>query len=719
MVDEQLGLEDDPAFGVEEDQDRMEGEPQQRLEKGLVRKREEWEGSPEGDDFQRPIDLLEPNSELHEKLLKYLKERLEYSERQMSQFYARWEVQEKKTNAFINLPEWEEELKRMNEKGQKPQNVSMTIPYQFATISTITTYLLHTFTGRKPMFQVGSYKAETAKSAEMMEEVLQFNADVTRLIKHMHTFLYATQQYNLGVMKVQWEKKKKMRTVTRRRADGTLEKSREERTTFEGNNIETLDPFLFFPDPRVPMSEVNKKGEYVFWRSFEGIHHIKRLEAEGIYKWVDDANEQIPQNQATEGSGTEAGGGRLNFGSSDPLYGPGMQSQEQHTTKFRQLDQGTVEIIPQELGLGDGEVPEKWIFTILNKSQIIQAEPFDADHDMHPVCVAEPYTASRTFGSPGISDMLSPLQDTISWLINSHQDNVRRVLNDMIIVDPSKVEMQDLEQPGPGGVIRLKRHAWGQDVNQAIQQLQVQDVTAQHVQDAEHFMQLGQQISAATDNVMGIQDQGGRKTASEVRITSEAAASRLASQARIISAQALVDLTEMMSMNFQQYLSDDFYIQIVGEKGRQQPLHIGPEHISGEFYYPVHDGTLPMDKTALFQIWQELFQVIAGDEELRQQYDIRRVFEHIAELGGVKNLESMRIDQVATEEQIQGMQAQGQVAPLQEAAGQAGMDPQELQQAAVGVAGGMPENVGEMPREAAPPQTGGGQGIDALVDQLG
>ena len=199
---------------------------------------------------------------------------------------------------------------------------------------------------------------------------------------------------------------------------------------------------------------------------------------------------------------------------------------------FMQVDQGTVEVIPKDLGLGDSTVPEKWLFTILNESQIVQAEPFLADHGRHPVCVVEPYSGGYSFGNLGLLDYLGGMQDLTSWFANSHIDNVRKVLNDMLVVDPSMIEMQDLKNPEPGKLIRLKRTAWGQDVRQAVQQLAVQDVTRAHINDMDTFNRISQQVAAINDNLMGIQAEGGRKTATEVRTSSESAVSRLAAQAR-------------------------------------------------------------------------------------------------------------------------------------------------------------------------------------------
>ena len=54
---------------------------------------------------ERPIDRLVPNSQLHNDVLAKLVGRLDYSERSMQAFYSRWNVNEKKVQAYINLPD--------------------------------------------------------------------------------------------------------------------------------------------------------------------------------------------------------------------------------------------------------------------------------------------------------------------------------------------------------------------------------------------------------------------------------------------------------------------------------------------------------------------------------------------------------------------------------------------------------------------------------------
>lgn len=629
--------------------------------------KDQWPKLTEAQAKEKPLDRLKPGSELHQNVLNYLIQRLEYSERCMGRFYARWRINELKIQAYVNLPDYEQSLKEITDAGGPPKAVTIVVPYSFATVSTITTYLIHTFFGRKPIFQVDSKKMEAVEPAGKMEIVLQYQAEHTRLVKEGFQFFNDCSTYGVGILRTDWKKERKLRTVWDSRGKygflgsllGNQKFSRREmQTVYEGNNVFAQDPFMFFPDPRVPMSQVNRKGEFVFWREFVGKFDLKNMERQGAIKWVDYAG-ALPEVNSTGGN-EQSGRTLLSRGTAqpgrdnDPLF---------NSRTFYQIDQGTIEIIPAELGLGEETYPQKWIFSVANRRQIIQAEPFDTDHGMHPVCVSEPNSLGYGFGQPGIMDFIGPLQDTASWFLNSHIKNVRTALNNMFVVDPSMVEMQDLRNPTDGKIIRLKRAAYGQDVRQALTQLPVMDVTANHVNDLALLMKMSDALSMVNDNMRGQQDAGGRKTATEVRTSGEAAASRLASHARVISSQAMVDLTEQMSLNTQQYMSEEFYLSVVGKEGVRVPIHIEPSGIVGDFTYPINDGTLPLDRVAMLDVWKEILMGVAQDPQLRQSYSIPKIFAFVAELGGARNIESFKL-QVAPDEQMGEMADKGNVIPL-------------------------------------------------------
>jgi hypothetical protein len=632
-----------------------------------------WDGEPTitaGEESEAPITRLAPNSKEHEKVLDYLLKRLDASEKEMTKFYARWVANEIRLQAYVNLPDYQQQLKEMNDRGEPPKVVNIVVPYIFATHSTILTYLLHAFTSRSPLFQVSAHQPSAMKSARQMEMVLQYQAEHMRLVKQLYQFLHDGLTYGVGILRTRWEDTYKTRTVWKSPEQNPMvsrflsmlgvpaegkKAVRETRRVYSGNESTSVDPFMFFPDPNVPMHEVNRRGEFVFWRSFEGKHMIKAMAADGLFFHTENIG-RMPTGSANGETSVRnilAGGNNISGELNRSVRGG---------TDYHQIDQGSVTIIPAELGLGSSDVPEKWLFTIINKNQIVQAEPLGLDHDMHPVAVAEPYSQGYGFGNAGLVDYLGPVQDTLSWYINSHVENVRATLNNILIVNPSMIEMGDLTKPGPGKLVRLKSAAYGQDVRSAISQLPIVDVTSNHLRDFEALMRSGDIMSSVTDNVRGMQDAGGRKSATEARQSIQAATSRLASLSRLISSQAITDLTEQLCLNTQQFLDDEFYFQIAGPDAA--PIHITPEMLVGDFHFPINDGTLPLDRIALLDVWKDVFLSVAGDQQLRQEFDVTGIFKHLADLAGAKELKEFKLNvQVAPEGQIASQAQAGNFAP--------------------------------------------------------
>lgn len=616
--------------------------------------KKEWERFTERDLRKSPIERLTPHSDLHDKVRDYLLERLNSSERKMRTFYARWRVNEMKLQSYIMLDDWEERLKQMNDTGRAPKAVNIVVPYSYAVVSTVVTYLLQSFAGRKPILQAAAYDPALAQVATAMEDMLQYQADRMRLVNVLWQFLQDSQIYNLGVMKCYWQKQQAYRTTTMSDPLLGTGTTRSLRTIYAGNRVENVDPFLFFPDPNVPMSKVAHEGEYVFWRSFVGQHALLKGQSQGKYRYVDAAG-QMPRG------GSYGESARSILASGDSIAGEGS-GHDQRTIRYHQIDECSIEIIPKELNLGPETSPEKWIFTIANKRQIIRAQPFGYDHDMHPVAVTEPYGTGYGFGHAGLVDMISPLQDVMSWLVNSHIENVRSVMNNMFLVDPSKVEMKDILRPEPAKVIRLKRSAFSSDIRHAIQQLPVQDVTSGHSRDLQQFMSLADSLTGVSDNLRGLQSDGGRKTATEVRTSIEAGASRLAATARVISSQALVCLAEQMTLNTQQQLTPSQWKRVLGERGLEAAEMLSSPDFAGDFNFPVNDGTLPMDKVALLDVWREMFMNMSQDPQLAGAYDRAKIFEWIAELGGAKNISQFRM-QVMPDQQIDTQVQAGNLVP--------------------------------------------------------
>jgi hypothetical protein len=335
-----------------------------------------------------------------------------------------------------------------------------------------------------------------------------------------------------------------------------------------------------------------------------------------------------------------------------------------------------IELIPQEWGLGGSRVPQKWVFEVVDEEIIINARPMGAYHDQFPFFSLEPEFDGYSLHSRSPGEVIKPLEDTITWLFNSHYYNVRKVLNDQFVVDPTRIEMADVLDPLPGGVIRAKPAAYGTDLRTAITQLQVQDVTASHLNDTRYVLDLLQRVDGVNDSVLGLISGTGRKTATEVRQGSTFSVSRLKTKAEMLSAMGFSPLALVALQNTQQYYSQDMVFRTAGSLAANLPpfVQVNPESIAGAYDFVPVDGDMPLDRFALANLWRQLFADVARMPEMAGQLDFMAIFSYAAKLAGATEVDQFRI-QTVPDGQLQQQAQAGNVVPI---GGQGGAAGQQL-----------------------------------------
>jgi hypothetical protein len=230
----------------------------------------------------------------------------------------------------------------------------------------------------------------------------------------------------------------------------------------------------------------------------------------------------------------------------------------------------------------------------------------------------------------------------------------------MFVGDPTKLVMKDFKNPEQGLMIRLRPEAYGQNIDTMIKQLTVHDVTATHMQDTKIIAELLQQTLGVNAQLMGMLQGGGRKTATEVRGSTGFSMNRLKTQAEYISAMGFAPLSQILVQSTQQHLDIERMYKLTGDllpQSGEQSILVGPEAIAGFWDYVQVDGTMPVDKLALANLWKEIMLGVGQNEQLMSQYDIGSIFAYTAQLSGAKNISRFKI-QVTPDQQIQqGVQA--------------------------------------------------------------
>lgn len=563
-------------------------------------------------------------------IISYVNNRMLASERSMSDNIARWLEDERQYDA--ELTPTPEVTDRARAAGDTPIYIPLRIPYTYAAVQTYLTYLLALFTKRRPMFQLMGRTDKDVPIASMMENVLHNNAINRGYVLQMHTWLRDALIFNRGIMWRNWYKQVNRNLVTKQRKVmgvnvGEAIREMQETVEDEGNDIFASSPYDTYFDPGVVMQKI-QEGEFVSRVYYETWTKVLTKMQDGQY-W-EHTRTLVPLT------------GTLNWSNRGNRTRPG-DDETVHDSNHRQsieIVDMIIRLIPNDWKLGTSVYPEYWRIITGNGKTILKAEKLEIFE--FPCYVIEPEFDGRSLHTKGMVTMMQPLQELLSWLINSHMDSVRKSINNKMIIDPDKVVWDDVVKNRP--YIRLSQRARGTNPASVVQQLQVYDVTSGHLKDIDMVTDLLTRISAATENFMGVVNQGGRKTATEVRSANTLAGSRIEKTALVIGHQGFMPLTRGLVNGIQDNLSDAFYYRDFVGNDPANLIQIPPEALrEGHFNYPPIDPTIPVDRFQIAQTWQQLIGMVGGSEGMSATYDIQKMLGEWAEQSGIKNLDNFKV----------------------------------------------------------------------------
>jgi len=588
--------------------------------------------------YDYPEDLdLRPGSTLHIFLKNEILKRARASRSVVEKRFNSWNEIDRVLTTYIPTTQAEKDIKTAD--SRKP--VSIIFPYSYAVLDTLMTYMTMAFF-QDPIFRYEGVSPEDTIGAILLEKAIELQCYKMKVPLSLHTMFRDSFAYGIGVTSPGWEVLRGFKNRPKSRIpiigsilDGIVDRTPQKETLFEGSTLSNVDPYLYLPSPNVAAQDV-QKGEYVGWVGKE--NYLSLLEDEGYDNY--SFNAKYTKHVLNKKS----------------IYG---DSQSKRTEKFGESkndfsDDVTtpidviwmyIKLVPKEWKIGTSEEPEKWLFGLAADSVIVKAKPLGLNHDMFPIAVAAPEFDGYTTTPISRIETLFGLQGVVDFMFNSHIANVRKAINDMFVVDPYLINTNDLKDPKPGKLIRMRRPAWGRGVEKAIQQLEVNDITRSNIADTSFIIQWMQKIGATDDPMMGSLRQGGpeRLTKGEFQGTHTGAVSRLEKLARVISIQAMQDIAYMFASHTQQLMSKDVFVKasgrwqedLIAEYGGAKKIQVDPYKINIEYDVVHRDGSVPGGNFAAMGV--QLFNIMAQHPELNQKIDIYRFFEHVIRDAGCKN----------------------------------------------------------------------------------
>lgn len=605
-------------------------------------------------------------SKLHGKIIAAFRDRHKMGKAALALRETQWADNEDIFKAYLPVSE-NDALRRADRKAGKPQFTTVDVPYSYATLLTAHTYLTSVFLSRSPVLQMQGRHGESQQGEQAIEALLDYQLNVGGALPALYVWLLDPGKYGYGILGHYWDSEviststyvDEPVTFLGLPVPGKTKRvlRNQQNPGYVGARHYNVRPQDFEFDPRMPLMRF-QEGEFCIRFDQLGWNKVATREADGVYFNVEQAKKPGYTNPMDRSMGSE----RNNMpGQSDTTLTMG----DSKTPAILNVHEFYFELIPRDFELSGSTRPERWVFTIANEETVISAQPLGLLSNKWPFDVLEHEIGGYELFNRSLLEITRPMNEVMTWLFNSHFFNVRKTLNDQFLVDPSMIVMKDLEDPNPGRLIRLKPAAYGKGVDQFVKQFNTVDVTRSHIGDSQMVAEMIQRVSGVTDNIMGMVNQGGRKTATEVRTSTSFGINRLKTTAEWWSAcgfnpwaQKLVQLTQQMYDIERKY-------RIVGDQVQwgEKFMNVSPADITGFFDFTPVDGTLPVDRYAQANLWQQILGGIQKNPEVSATFDVPKIFAFVAQLAGLKNINQFRINVVPDELALQNA-ARGNSIPL-------------------------------------------------------
>lgn len=618
---------------------------------------------------------IPPDGELHSFLRRRIEARIKYSTSKKADNIKKWEQAEDAALAY--LPEKEEDAIRRSDRELRGNTryTTIVIPYSYAILMAAHTYMTSVFFARSPVHQFAGRHGESEQQVSALEALISYQVETGEHLVPYYIWMYDMGKYGLGILGNYWcEEIIQYSSVEMVSPPGIVGpdgqpiqsgKMQKVQQTFQsagfiGNKVYNVSPFDFGHDPHFPVKRF-QEGEYCWVRKTMGWTEVLRRTKRGFYN--QDAVDKIPSRQPSTST--------IQDGSS-ALIRPDRTTQQdmgddetKHPTSI-DVFEIYIDLVQSEWKLGDSDNSEKWVFTITGDySLILGAQPLGAAHGKFPFSVGETEVEGYGIFTRGMPEIIRPIQNTMDWLINTHFYNVRAAMNNQFIIDPSKIIVDDAEDGGPGFIYRLRPEAYGSDVRSFFYQVPVVDMTKGHMTDLETMQDIGEKITGINDQMFGAIS-GSRTTATEVRTSTGFGVNRLKTITEYVSAMGMSPLAQQLVQQSQQFYEGDLKLKIVGDLAQMagpQFMNVTPQLLGGFFDFVPVDGTLPIDRMAMATLWQNIMGQMRNIPGLLQQFDMSKIFTHIAQLAGIRNINQFKI-QVLPDAQVQQMAQAGNVIPL-------------------------------------------------------
>ena len=580
---------------------------------------------------------------MHASLLMKVKSLVEMSRGCMSEYYSEWDYHDLAYRGERRLDK--EDMQAL----QRGEVAKMAMPLTYAQVQVFVSFLFSQYFQRPSFFQLVAAAQEDYDAGQVGEAFLNRDLSENQFSVKLYQWLVDIGKFGIGIWKHGWHietatvyKTNTVEAPTIPFLNIPLGKSKttmtkEQEISFEGNRIFNVSPYRFFPDTRMPISRFDE-GEFVASEDEYSIVKLQELELADEVAGVD----YIPTFSKSTWDKRKT-------------YFAGMQAETSATgTMFAKDVKSTVcvtevqiKLIPKKwklidgTTLGDEDHPVLYNVWYANDARVIKCEPLGYAHNKFTYDVAQFSPDQHRLVNDGIAGLAAHLQDVINWLMNARITSVRKVISNLLVVDPQKIDIADIINKK--AVIKTKPGIGGKGIDSAIKQLSLQDVTQSHIQDIQVLQGLIGTITGMNESALG-QFASGRRSASEAKNVYSATLGRLQMIARIIWDAGLAPLGKKMLSNLRDGIDQPTYVRLMGVMASQQSFNgfvkADKSSLIGNYDLDMYDGTMASDRSDMADVLQNVLTEMLGNPESAAMFNLNpsAILREIALLRGIKHM---------------------------------------------------------------------------------
>lgn len=501
------------------------------------------------------------NEANHTKLLQYLQQRLFHGKTERDTNLARFVRMDKKMAGWLRLSREDKIREQQQDDEGDPLVTRMNLPLAWVHIDDIMTYFAQTFAPNRGMFYHTATPDDTNQAGQI---VVKMNNDAIQsgAYREILQGLFALLKYNQGGYLVNWTREEGPVLV---QSDTNQEPQVDMQTRWQGNKMVALDNYNVFKDPSVPLHRLHIDGEFVAHADLRSHYWLQSRAAAGFYFNVEEClnnEEELSTLKYYKHPPQEA-----QFNSDDATGTDWVSILSESSGYIRasgyELVTMYIRLNPTEFGLIPGGKNvrqtrnryEVWRFTILNDEYIIEATYMNNIHGYLPCFMGTMNDDVMGQAQRSVGEILTPLQDFASFLVNTHVAASRARLYGTTIYDPSMVDLDKIPKGEVAARLKVKPTAYGKDVRQFIWQLNSDMDTERTLADLEAIMGLVNQFfptQSLPSQIASID----RAVDSQVAAVQQGANRRQQKAARLLDDTIFRNVRFAMYYNIIQYAAD-------------------------------------------------------------------------------------------------------------------------------------------------------------------